>query len=300
MSIARFLKRKAPSDESGYSEEPLAEPSAKRMKPTLPSCTFALGFHAPTFTVTPPSFSLNIHSPLSGKDIIDKDLDMVLYRPFLDSPRQLYNYLLESLPWYRVRYTVRGMTINTPRYTTVYGKDMMNGVDTAYQKKPRPIPPLLAALKDEVERVSGASFNFVLCNFYADGKDSISYHSDDESFLGPDPTIASMTLGGTRAFHMKHKTDRSVPVFKTDLRDADLLIMRGKTQACWEHSVPKRANVPPRINLTFRKAINVRGTNNYYRYNVGDGPMFRYVGGKMVETKPELPLADLLEKSAAP
>ncbi|KZO91606.1 hypothetical protein CALVIDRAFT_488732 [Calocera viscosa TUFC12733] len=236
------------------------------------------------FTVAPPLFNLTLHSPLAGKAIVDKDLDMVLYRPFFDSPRQLYAYLLESLPWYRVRYTVRGMSINTPRYTTVFGKDLTQGVDTAYQKKPRPIPPLLAALKDEVEKVSGASFNFVLCNFYADGKDSISYHSDDESFLGPEPTIASMTLGGTRAFYMRHKTDKSVPVYKTDLRDADLLIMCGTTQACWEHSVPKRSNVAPRINLTFRKAINVRGTNNYYRYNVGDGPLFRYIDGKMVES----------------
>jgi hypothetical protein len=165
MSITRFLKRKEPAEEDLSSDT--TAPSPKRMKPTLPACTFPLKFNGPTFTIIPPAFALKIHSPSAGKPIVDKDLDMMLYRPFLDSPRQLYNYLLEALPWYRVRYTVRGLAINTPRYTTVYGKDVTNGEDKMYQKKPRPIPPLLAALKDEVEKLCEAEFNFVLCNVSA-------------------------------------------------------------------------------------------------------------------------------------
>ena len=31
--------------------------------------------------------------------------------------RELYNYLLEELPWYRVIYETRGITIRTPRWT---------------------------------------------------------------------------------------------------------------------------------------------------------------------------------------
>jgi len=37
------------------------------------------------------------------------------------------------------------------------------------------------------------------------------------------------------------------------------------------------------MNLTFRRAINAAGTNNYYHYNVGAGPAHRWLGGKMVE-----------------
>ena len=37
------------------------------------------------------------------------------------------------------------------------------------------------------------------------GTHSISYHSDDERFLGPLPTIASLSLGGSRDFYMRHK-----------------------------------------------------------------------------------------------
>lgn len=73
------------------------------------------------------------------------------------------------------------MTINTPRYTTVFGIDDASPKPLGqYQRRPRQIPPVLAALKAEVERRLDEHFNFVLVNYYSDGKDSISYHSDGE------------------------------------------------------------------------------------------------------------------------
>ncbi|MGB1238660.1 MAG: alpha-ketoglutarate-dependent dioxygenase AlkB [Pseudomonadales bacterium] len=37
------------------------------------------------------------------------------------------------------------------------------------------------------------------------------------------------------------------------LEHGSLLIMQGKTQQCWQHSLPTTARVSaPRINLTFR------------------------------------------------
>ena len=39
-----------------------------------------------------------------------------------------------------------------------------------------------------------------------------------------------------------------------NLNSGSLLLMKGKTQECWLHQVPKTRNeVAPRINLTFRK-----------------------------------------------
>ena len=49
------------------------------------------------------------------------------------------------------------------------------------------------------------SYNFCLVNYYASGEDSIAFHSDDERFLGVEPSIASLSLGGERDFLMKHK-----------------------------------------------------------------------------------------------
>lgn len=85
------------------------------------------------------------------KPIIKPDLglDLLYFKRFIDPScsSELTNYLLDSLPWYRVRYVVRGIPINTPRYTTVFGKDSTNTPWTGYDKaEPRAIPRILLKL----------------------------------------------------------------------------------------------------------------------------------------------------------
>lgn len=283
--------------------------------------------------------------------------------------------------------------INTPRFTTVFGVDdtarfaRSGAVDstqnpstepkaiaahndlilintetkvpispTKYQYKPRPIPPCLDILRQQVEAATGATYNFCLVNYYASGEDSISFHSDDERFLGDQPNIASLSLGGEREFVMKHKppptptagslgagtgtgstarmngdtrtktvsdhnTTSTAPSqirspfqgsgttdlqhgvappqspgqmhpqtgmkspasqqIKMPLASGDMVVMRGDTQANWLHSIPKKRGragdaVRGRINITFRKAVVPAGANNYYHYNVGSGPVYRW------------------------
>jgi alkylated DNA repair dioxygenase AlkB len=157
---------------------------------------------------------------------------------------------------------------------------------------PRPLPACLNALRLSTEAATGCTFNFCLVNYYASGSDSISYHSDDERFLGPEPSIASFSLGAKRDFLMKHKpiapnnnappTPETRPI-KLPLASGDMVLMRGKTQPNWLHSIPKRsgknAEDGGRINITFRKAMVKGGTNNYYNYNVGTGPVFKWDEG---------------------
>lgn len=172
-------------------------------------------------------------------------------------------------------------------------------VDTKTEKKvsdklydkypPRPIPQCLDELRRSTEAATDCKFNFCLVNYYASGADSISFHSDDERFLGPDPAIASFSLGARRDFLMKHKpptpnteaaaASTAKPV-KLPLGSGDMVLMRGKTQANWLHSIPKRTGKNQedggRINITFRKAMVKGGTENYYNYNVGSGPVYRW------------------------
>jgi alkylated DNA repair dioxygenase AlkB len=125
-----------------------------------------------------------------------------------------------------------------------------------------------------------------LVNYYASGADSISYHSDDERFLGVDPAIASFSLGAKRDFMLKHKPappgqeQKATKPIKLALASGDMILMRGKTQSNWLHSIPKRtgknAEDGGRINITFRRAMVKGGTENYYNYNVGTGPAHRW------------------------
>ena len=165
--------------------------------------------------------------------------------------------------------------------------------------RPRPLPPALDALRTYVEACTDQTFNFCLANYYAHGADSISWHSDDERFLGPEPAIASLSLGARRDFCMKQKPparSRGTAVdaaekgkgaqdetLKWAMGCGDMLLMRGRTQGSWLHSVPKRKGGEAdrgRINITFRKAFVPEGTENYYRYNVGNGGDWRWDEGK--------------------
>jgi alkylated DNA repair dioxygenase AlkB len=244
----------------------------------------------------------------------EPDLDVLHYTPYV--PRaaadSLFAFLRRELPFYRVQYSIKrgnvDTQINTPRYTTVFGVDTSATFtehgklvstasktplpDNYYRCKPRPIPACLDVLRVLTEAATGATFNFVLVNYYACGNDSISYHSDDENFLGPEPTIASFSLGAMRDFCLKHKPKPgsglgSERTLKLPLNSGDMVLMRGRTQACWLHSIPKRklgvskiGGNEGRINITFRKALVRGGTENYYRYNVGDAKLYRWNGGR--------------------
>jgi alkylated DNA repair dioxygenase AlkB len=110
----------------------------------------------------------------------------------------------------------------------------------------------LAAIRERVESLSGHRFNSVLLNLYRDGRDGMGWHADDEPELGTDPVIASVSLGATRRFRMRHRRRRD-QVLGIDLAHGSLLLMQGPTQHHWVHAVPKTSRpVGERINLTFR------------------------------------------------
>lgn len=72
------------------------------------------------------------------------------------------------------------------------------------------MPPTVVEIKERIEanlRHNGidVTFNSVLINLYRDGRDSVSWHSDDEFSLGIHPTIASVSLGEVRKFEMRRK-----------------------------------------------------------------------------------------------
>jgi alkylated DNA repair dioxygenase AlkB len=81
----------------------------------------------------------------------------------------------------------------------------------------------------------------------------MGWHSDDEPELGAQPVIASLSLGATRRFVLKHRSDPPRK-FALELPHGSLLLMRGATQANYRHALPRTAKpVGPRVNLTFRQ-----------------------------------------------
>ncbi|KAH7107480.1 hypothetical protein BKA62DRAFT_610313 [Auriculariales sp. MPI-PUGE-AT-0066] len=118
--------------------------------------------------------------------------------------------------------------------------------------------------------------NVAASNCYTGRNESVGFHSDQLTYLGPYTTIASLSLGTTRTFRLRETIpkeeaqSRAAQTFNIPLLHNSLTIMHATCQEYFKHSIPPQAALdlfrppfPPedgspwepsniRINLTFR------------------------------------------------
>lgn len=146
-----------------------------------------------------------------------------------------------------------GKSLPLPRLTSWYGDSGRAYTYSGIKSEPNPWNEGLLYVKERIEKFSEVEFNSVLLNWYRDGNDHLSWHSDDEKELGLDPIIGSANFGTSRDFLIRRKDDNAQRVV-LPLRHGTFLLMKGKLQHFWQHSIPKRKNVRgSRFNLTFRR-----------------------------------------------
>lgn len=180
--------------------------------------------------------------------------DTVLYEDVLSDPAVLFQTVEAEADWHCESITIFGRTHAMPRLVCWMG-DMPYRY-SGLTHPPASFTPAVQAIRVVAEKLGGARFNGALLNLYRDGRDSMGWHADDETSLGPDPVIASVSLGAVRRMRFKPKPHLRADTFGIDLPSGSLLVMKGKTQANWLHAVPKMAKpVGPRINLTFRNIV---------------------------------------------
>jgi alkylated DNA repair dioxygenase AlkB len=160
---------------------------------------------------------------------------------------------LQSMPgWQQDTIRIYGKTHPLPRLHRWFASSSEPYRWSGIQMRPEPFPDALLGVLRRLEDESAVRFNTALGNLYRSGKDTVSWHADDEPDLGPEPVIASLSLGATRRFLLRRRDDHSVST-SFELTHGSLLWMSGATQTFWEHSVPRTTQtVGARINLTFR------------------------------------------------
>lgn len=184
--------------------------------------------------------------------------DLILLKQFYP-PQICADYLqtlLEAVNWSNDYYIAFGRKIDIPRLQAWYADA---GIRYNYSNDLLTtqvwIEPLLE-IKQQIEQMTQHRFNSVLLTCYRNGKDSVSWHADNEAELGCQPCIASLSLGACRQLHYRHK--RNNLSGSISLHNGDLLIMRPGFQHDWEHSVPAQPDIDiARINLTFRAVTAV-------------------------------------------
>ena len=166
---------------------------------------------------------------------------------------RLLEAVLGGTDWRQDHIAMFGKRIALPRLTAWHG-------DAAYRysgivNEPRPWTPPLLELREIASAHAGQDFNSVLLNLYRDGTDRMGWHADDEPELGPEPVIASISLGARRRFRLRHREDRSLRL-ALDLPHGSCLVMAGAIQHHWQHALPPtRRTTGSRVNLTFRRIV---------------------------------------------
>jgi alkylated DNA repair dioxygenase AlkB len=188
-----------------------------------------------------------------SQEILPFDGSAVLHRRVFreEFSRKAFERLQAETPWEQPEIVMFGKKYPQAGKSTWHTNTGVNYVYSRIERVAHPMTDLLDEFRLKCESVAGASFNSVLVNLYRDGNDSVSWHSDNEAINGREPTIASVSLGATRRFDLRHRETKQT--VRVDLEDGSLLVMSGLSQICWVHQIAKtKTTVGPRINLTFR------------------------------------------------
>lgn len=194
-------------------------------------------------------------SPVSS--LIADDGELYFLPSFFpaDVGSRLFSDLRKQLDWQEESIVIAGRSIKVPRRVCWYGDSTARYRYSGVSHDPRPWTDTLLHIKARVESECGHRFNSVLGNLYRDGRDSMGWHADKEKELGTNPVIASVSLGATRRFRLRH-VRRGISL-DLDLHNGSLLIMAGSLQHHWRHCLPKTAGeCAERINLTFRRIMS--------------------------------------------
>ena len=115
--------------------------------------------------------------------------------------------------------------------------------------------PLDHNMKILLESLNGelhADFNGILVNYYKDGNDYISSHSDDEKDIDLTGVVA-ISVGAVRKFRIRSKNDRKI-VTDIPTDSYGIIQMSGNFQKEFLHEIPIEKKVKEgRYSFTFRR-----------------------------------------------
>ena len=170
----------------------------------------------------------------------------------------LLDCFLDTVPWKQTPVKIFGRAVLQPRLSCSYADPGVTYHYSGVTQQTYPWTKELLQVREHAQILTGEYFNTALLNLYRDGKDYMGWHRDNESALGKEPTVVSVSFGVERIFQLRdHLTKKKM--MSVRLNHGSVLVMRGATQHFWEHRLPKDTKVHgPRINITFRRVTSTQ------------------------------------------
>ena len=117
----------------------------------------------------------------------------------------MFAELRHTVSWRQEEILIFSQRRLVPRLVAWHGDTGARYTYSGTEHDPEPWLAALERIRDHACALTGAQYNAVLLNLYRDGRDGMGWHADDEPELGRNPAIASVSLGATRRFKLRHR-----------------------------------------------------------------------------------------------
>jgi len=185
------------------------------------------------------AFRTGRRTPLEARSCVE------VFPGWLTGANELFQRLADAVPWqahYRWLFRQRFLE---PRLTAEYRR---------LAEAPH---PALVAASDALSEHYGVRYDNLWLNLYRGGEDSTGWHRDRFSCRRPECIVPVLTLGATRRFLLKPRAGG--PSIALHPSAGDLVVMGGRCQDEWVHSVPKASGaLGARISVNFQSSEQAR------------------------------------------
>ncbi|KAH9945980.1 uncharacterized protein BXZ73DRAFT_37512 [Epithele typhae] len=241
-------------------------------------------FRPPNSASGPAKQQLNRQPPLTltSPQMVAEHVPCTLHNSILPPDvacRLFYEMLHRSRDWKQNKWWLFDRVVASPHRTAFFvrtepSEDMKEAAQYWYNGRktdpPPQFPPAMEEACQIVERVVNEEMrerkryplewggypceedeepeiwraNVAASNCYAGAKESVGFHSDQLTNLGPYPTIASLSLGVGRIFRLREviptdeKDKRAARTYNIPLKHNSLVIMHASCQEMYKHCVP--------------------------------------------------------------
>ena len=160
---------------------------------------------------------------------------------WLAGANALFGRLADAVPW-------------QTHYRWLFRQRFLEPRLTAEYRRLTDVPhPALVTAAEALSRHYGVRYDNLWLNLYRSGTDSTGWHRDRFSCRRPGCIVPVLTLGATRRFLLKPRAGGPSVAFRPSA--GDLVVMGGRCQDEWVHSVPKAPDtLGARISINFQSS----------------------------------------------
>lgn len=152
----------------------------------------------------------------------------------------LFDLLLASAPWQQRERRMYDREVLEPRLVAAWGSAELDR-----------LPERLEQVRRLVSQRYGVEFDSVLVNLYRDGRDGVAWHGDTVRHRLPETVVVTVGLGERRRFLLR-RGSAGPTTLALESGQGDLVVMGGRCQHEWQHTVPKAARAGARMSVTLR------------------------------------------------